>query len=119
MRPFSRVSIVGNPRGHATRGLRAYPVNPGDLVVANTGNQGSNGEQPRLYINQARDASGDWLGFLDFRNGGRAVILQDADAIYSLQALFQMGLSPPEPFPACGTDPTPAELGCEIFAACP
>ncbi len=33
-----------------------------DLIVANAGNDGSNGQQPRIYINLGVDGSGNWLG---------------------------------------------------------
>lgn len=33
-----------------------------DLIVANAGNDGSNGQQPRLYINLGEDSFGNWLG---------------------------------------------------------
>lgn len=33
-----------------------------DVIVANAGNDGTNGQQPRIYINLGNDAFGDWLG---------------------------------------------------------
>jgi len=33
-----------------------------DLIVANAGNDGSNGQQPRIFINLGADPSGNWLG---------------------------------------------------------
>lgn len=33
-----------------------------DLIVANAGNDGSNGQQPRIFINLGEDTSGNWLG---------------------------------------------------------
>jgi hypothetical protein len=33
-----------------------------DVIVANAGNDGSNGQQPRIYINLGVDALGNWLG---------------------------------------------------------
>jgi len=33
-----------------------------DVIVANAGNDGSNGQQPRIYINLGDDSSGNWLG---------------------------------------------------------
>ena len=35
-----------------------------DFVIANAGNQGSNGQQPRIFINLGSDVSG-WLGFAE------------------------------------------------------
>lgn len=34
-----------------------------DFVVANAGNQSSNGQQPRIFINLGVDGFGNWLGF--------------------------------------------------------
>ncbi len=37
-----------------------------DLVIANAGNASSNGQQPRIFINQGDDpVTGDWLGFVE------------------------------------------------------
>ena len=37
-----------------------------DFVIANAGNQSSNGQQPRIFINQGNDpVSGAWLGFVE------------------------------------------------------
>ena len=36
-----------------------------------------------------------------------------ADVIFHLAFLFNAGSAPPEPFPECGTDPTPDLLGCQ------
>ena len=35
-----------------------------------------------------------------------------ADAIFILQNLFNNGRNPPPPFPDCGLDDTPDNLGC-------
>ena len=40
------------------------------------------------------------------------------DAIVLLRYLFLRGPEPPQPFHACGRDPTPDGLGCGAFAAC-
>jgi hypothetical protein len=46
-----------------------------------------------------------------------------ADGVYILQNLFANGPALPEPYPACGTDPTPdaggADLGCIGYRHCP
>lgn len=41
-----------------------------------------------------------------------------SDGIYDLSYLFVGGPAPAEPFPSCGIDPTPDELGCESFRGC-
>ena len=41
-----------------------------------------------------------------------------ADAVALLIFLFEGGDIPPEPFLACGPDPTHSEIDCESFAAC-
>jgi uncharacterized protein (DUF362 family) len=41
-----------------------------------------------------------------------------ADAVYLLEYLFAGGGAPPEPFAACGFDPTPPDLGCDSFPPC-
>lgn len=41
------------------------------------------------------------------------------DAVYMLQNLFVSGPNPPQPFPVCGGDPTPDNLNCLDFPACP
>ncbi len=40
-----------------------------------------------------------------------------ADVIFQLAFLFNAGSAPPEPFPGCGTDPTPDPLECQVY--CP
>jgi hypothetical protein len=40
------------------------------------------------------------------------------DAVYLLSYLFLGGPAPPEPYPACGLDPTVDELTCNAFAVC-
>ena len=47
-------------------------------------------------------------------------IVNIADAVFKLAALFSGGALPAEPFPGCGPDPEGALLGCESYgAACP
>ncbi len=41
-----------------------------------------------------------------------------ADPIYLLQFLFGDGAPPPPPYEDCGTDSSPAEVGCVAFAGC-
>lgn len=68
------------------------------------------------------------LGFL-FLGGPTPVCLKStdaddsggvdlSDAVYVLNHLFQGGASPPEPFLACGLDPTEDKLECDIYPAC-
>jgi parallel beta-helix repeat protein len=45
--------------------------------------------------------------------------LEITDAVYLLNYLFLGGLPPEPPFPTCGPDPTPDELGCEARGPCP
>ncbi|MBN1420998.1 MAG: DUF2341 domain-containing protein [Planctomycetes bacterium] len=40
-------------------------------------------------------------------------ILDLSDAIFGLRYLFESGPPPPQPFPACGRDPTPDSLSCD------
>jgi hypothetical protein len=40
------------------------------------------------------------------------------DAIFLLDHLFLGGSAPPAPYPACGPDPTPDQLGCQGYPAC-
>jgi hypothetical protein len=42
-------------------------------------------------------------------------ILDLTDAVYSLSSQFMGGPPPESPFPGCGVDPTPDDLGCEAF----
>jgi len=44
--------------------------------------------------------------------------VQISDPIYLLNWRFGSGVSPPSPFPDCGTDPTGDELECRRFDAC-
>ena len=46
-------------------------------------------------------------------------VLNIADPIYVLSDLFGAGAEPPDPFVACGEDPTPDEEGCSDFPLCP
>ncbi len=41
-----------------------------------------------------------------------------SDPVYSLMYQFATGLPPPAPFPSCGVDPTPDQIGCDIFTPC-
>jgi len=41
-----------------------------------------------------------------------------SDAVFVLSYLFMAGMPPAQPFPACGTDPTPDGLTCEFFPPC-
>lgn len=43
-------------------------------------------------------------------------LLDIADAVYLLASLFVIGPPPLEPFPDCGPDPTPDDLGCSYSA---
>jgi hypothetical protein len=42
-----------------------------------------------------------------------------SDAVRLLMFLFAQGDPVPDPFPDCGTDPTPDSLGCRSYPACP
>lgn len=39
-----------------------------DLIIANAGNSGSNGQQPRIFMNQGVTPGGQWLGFVEEAN---------------------------------------------------
>ena len=45
-------------------------------------------------------------------------VLDLSDPVYLLQYLFLGGLEPPSPFPLCGPDTTPSNLGCENSNIC-
>lgn len=51
----------------------------------------------------------------DANDDGR---LDVSDGLWSLNFLFLGGPPPGAPFPDCGADPTPDELGCQAFAHC-
>ena len=42
-----------------------------------------------------------------------------ADPVYELSYLFTGGFPPPDPFVACGTDPTADTLDCQNQLSCP
>ncbi len=46
-------------------------------------------------------------------------VLDQTDCDYLLEFLFGSGSPPPAPFPGCGVDPTPDQLGCASFPPCP
>jgi hypothetical protein len=46
-------------------------------------------------------------------------VLDLTDAVYLLQFQFLGGPPPEEPFPSCGNDATPDDLGCESVPPCP
>ncbi len=46
-------------------------------------------------------------------------LLDIADPIWKLTYLFSMGAAPPDPFGACGSDPTAGALSCLAFSGCP
>ena len=58
----------------------------------------------------------DCLAAIDFDDGGE---LDIADAIGQLSFIFGTGGAPQAPFPGCGTDPTPDNLGCALATNCP
>ena len=41
------------------------------------------------------------------------------DTLYILNFGFVNGPPPPAPFPFCGSDPTPDEVGCGSVVGCP
>lgn len=51
----------------------------------------------------------------DVNDDGRINV---TDAMHLLLFLFQSGPRPPEPYPACGADPTPDQLSCDAYASC-
>ncbi|MEM7261159.1 MAG: VCBS repeat-containing protein, partial [Planctomycetota bacterium] len=62
------ISSVDFPDGDNSRDVMVANIDGDawpDVVFANAGNQGSPGQQPRLYINLGEDTSGNWLGFED------------------------------------------------------
>ncbi len=63
----------------------------------------ANGEAPRCEKSLDTDDSGQ---------------VDIGDAIYVLAFLFQEGALPPEPFTACGPDPTPDGISCNSYPFC-
>jgi len=59
------------------------------------------------------------LGCLDAADANDEGKVDIADAIKILGHLFALAGPLPEPFAACGADPTPDALTCESFPACP
>jgi len=55
---------------------------------------------------------------LDATDGNDSGSVDLSDAVYALGYLFLGTAPPPEPFPECGSDPTPDELGCGDFPSC-
>lgn len=45
--------------------------------------------------------------------------LDISDPLWLVGYLFAGGAAPPEPFPGCGSDPTPDGLGCASYGGCP
>ncbi len=52
----------------------------------------------------------------DVDDNGR---LNLSDAIFLANYLFQQGGPLPQPNESCGVDPTPDNLNCEVYPACP
>ena len=67
-----------------------------------------------LYITGQNDPA--CMDALDSNDEGSINVV---DAIYLFGYFFLGTDSPPPPFPECGTDPTPDDLGCFDHAACP
>ncbi len=61
-------------------------------------------------------AQASCLAAIDFDDGGE---LDIADAIAQLSYVFGTGPAPVAPFPDCGIDPTPDNLGCVEATNCP
>ncbi len=62
------IATVDFPNGDNARDVAVGNINADnwpDIVFANAGNDGSGGQQPRVFINLGEDVSGDWLGFED------------------------------------------------------
>ena len=53
------------------------------------------------------------LSCLDAADCNDDGIINSSDVVYLINYLFKGGPASPIPFPACGLDPTPDELGCE------
>jgi len=71
-----------------------------------------------IFLLQYLFAGGDAPTCLKAADSNDSGSLDVADAVYLLGYLFAAGPEPPEPFGACGLDPTPDELTCEAFGAC-
>jgi len=41
-----------------------------------------------------------------------------ADPVYALATLFTQGPNPPDPFGACGGDPTADAIECMLYESC-
>jgi len=57
-------------------------------------------------------------GCLDAGDSNDDGALDLSDALYTLFSLFLGGSPPAPPFPGCGGDPTPDDLGCDVFSRC-
>jgi hypothetical protein len=62
---------------------------------------------------------GEPVSCLDTADGNDSGTVDLSDAVYLLNHLFLGGPAPPAPYLLCGTDPSPDELACESFEACP
>ena len=62
---------------------------------------------------------GDVLTCLDTADANDDSLIDISDAILELFSLFGGSGPLPQPFPACGTDPTADDLGCAAFSGCP
>ena len=61
---------------------------------------------------------GATLGCRDAADSDDSGLIDLSDAVYTLLFLFQGGAAPPPPFPVCGSDSTPDDLGCEHLPSC-
>ena len=61
------------------------------------------------------DDAAECLDALDANDDGR---LTAADSAKILEYLFKNGTPPPEPFEACGVDPTEDALTCGFYPQC-
>lgn len=64
-------------------------------------------------------AQGSTIRCFDAADANDDTRLNVSDVVYSLAFLFLGASAPPAPWPGCGIDLTPTDLGCEEYSLCP
>jgi hypothetical protein len=105
----------------AVTGYRRAPVDePGGAAFRRGDADGTGGVNltDAVFLLTYLFLEGPAPGCLESADGDDNGVLNLTDGLYLLNYLFLDGEAPPEPFAACGPDPSPDALGCASFRSC-
>jgi hypothetical protein len=109
------VTVDGNTRGFCSlTGARVTfrPGEPADFLRGDANGDGAVQISDAIFALHWLFLRGSRPGCRDAADANDDGAINISDAVWVLSALFSGGPPPPAPFPACGMDLTPDELGC-------